>query len=72
MSRPRERRDSGEQDLFRSRLDQIINMCHELVLLAQAIDRPFLEARFGAAYSDELGMPPLPPPATTSPSCSAG
>ena len=24
--RPRERRESGKQDLFRSRLDQIINM----------------------------------------------
>ena len=39
MSRPRERRETGEQDLFRSRLDQIINMKHELVRLAQAIDR---------------------------------
>ena len=31
MSRPREKRETGEQDLFRSRLDQIINMNHELV-----------------------------------------
>lgn len=30
MSRPREKRETGEQDLFRSRLDQIINMKHEL------------------------------------------
>lgn len=37
MSRPRERGGTGEQDLFRSRLDQIINMKHELVRLAQAI-----------------------------------
>ncbi|MQW86094.1 IS5 family transposase [Sinorhizobium saheli] len=60
MSRPRERRETGEQDLFRSRLDQIINMRHELVRLAQAIDWPFLEHRFGAVYSDGPGMPPLP------------
>jgi transposase, IS5 family len=58
--KPRERRDEGEQDLFRSRLDQIIDMSHELVKLAQAIDWPFLEARFGEAYSDGPGMPPLP------------
>jgi IS5 family transposase len=30
--RPRERRESGEQDLFRSRLDQIIAMSHPLVV----------------------------------------
>ncbi len=60
MARPRERGDGGEQDLFRARLDQIINMEHELVRLAQAIDWPVLEERFGAVYSDGPGMPPLP------------
>ena len=60
MSRPREGRDKGEQDLFRSRLDQIINMKHELVRLADAIDWPHLEDRFGEVYSDGPGMPPLP------------
>jgi transposase, IS5 family len=60
MSRPREKRETGEQDLFRSRLDQIINMKHELVQLAQAIDWSALEACFGAVYSDGPGMPPLP------------
>ena len=60
MATPRERGDGGEQDLFRARLDQIINMEHELVRLAQAIDWPVLEARFGAVYSDGPGMPPLP------------
>ena len=60
MSRPREKRETGEQGLFRSRLDQIINMKHELVRLAQVIDWPVLEARFGAVYSDGPGMPPLP------------
>lgn len=60
MSRPREKRETGKQDLFRSRLDQIINMKHELVRLAQAIDWPVLEERFGAVYSDGPGMLPLP------------
>ncbi len=60
MSKPRERLDGDEQDLFRSRLDQILNMNHELVRLAQTIDWSVLEARFGALYSDGPGMPPLP------------
>src|SRR5215813_10304263 len=58
--RPRERRGTSEQDLFRSRLDQIIDMKHALVKLGQAIDWRFLEERFGAVYTDKPGQPPLP------------
>jgi transposase, IS5 family len=58
--RPRERRESGEQDLFRSRLDQIIAMSHPLVRLAKAINWRFLEEQFGAVYADGAGRPPLP------------
>src|ERR1700704_2594335 len=58
--RPRERRESGEQDLFRSRLDQIISMDHALVKLAWTIDWGFLEEKFGAVYKDGAGQPPLP------------
>lgn len=58
--RPRERRESGAQDLFRSRLDQIIDMDHALVKLARTIDWRFLEERFGAVYSEGVGQPPLP------------
>jgi IS5 family transposase len=47
MSKPRERRHSGEEDLFRSRLDQIINMKHELVQLAHAVGWAHLEECFG-------------------------
>src|SRR5215831_10187614 len=57
---PKERWESGEQDLFRSRLDQIIDLEHALVKLAKAIDWGFLEAKFGEAYSDKPGHPPLP------------
>ena len=46
--KPRERRETGEQDLFRARLDQIINMSHELVKLAKAISWRFIEERCGA------------------------
>ena len=38
MGKPRELRETGEQDLFRSRLDQIINMKHELVRLAASMN----------------------------------
>jgi transposase, IS5 family len=41
--RPKERRKSGEQDLFRLRLDQIIDLDHALVRIARAIDWRFLE-----------------------------
>jgi IS5 family transposase len=58
--RPKERRDSGQGDLLRSRLDAIIDQDHALVKLARTIDWSFLEQRFGAVYEDKLGRPPLP------------
>jgi hypothetical protein len=58
--RPRERRETGEQDLFRSRLDQIIDMNHPLAKLARTVDWRFLEGRFGEVYTDDPGHPPLP------------
>jgi len=58
--RPKERWESGEQDLFRARLDQIIDLEHALVKLAQTIDWRFLEGKFGAVYTDKPGHPPLP------------
>ncbi len=57
---PRERRETGEQDLFRSRLDQIIDLRHPLVKLARETDWPFLEKTFGEGYTDGPGQPPLP------------
>jgi transposase, IS5 family len=58
--RPKERRDSGQADLLRSRLDAIIDMNHALVKLARTIDWSFIEERFGAVYEDKPGRPPLP------------
>src|SRR5215208_6542787 len=57
--RPNERRETGQTDLFRARLDQIIDPSHALVKLARAIDWRFLEERFGAVYEDGPGRPPL-------------
>ena len=57
--KPRAHRETGQTDLFKARLDQIIDMGHELVRLARVIDWAFLEASFGAVYSDVAGQPPL-------------
>src|SRR5882672_12317887 len=51
--------DSGTQDLFRSKLRNIINLQHELVRLGELIDWGHLEAHF-AAYYREAGRPGLP------------
>ena len=58
--RPKERRESGQKDLFKARLDQIVDLDHALVKLAGAVDWRFLEDRFGAVYDDDPGRPPLP------------
>lgn len=58
--RPKERRETGQNDIFQSRLDQIIDLGHPLVKLAQKIDWVFLETKLGAAYTDRKGRPPLP------------
>ncbi|MEY9181283.1 hypothetical protein ABIG06_001565 [Bradyrhizobium sp. USDA 326] len=58
--RPRERSETGEQDLFRSRLDQIIDMKHPLRALGRTVDWRFPEERFGEVYTDDSGRPPLP------------
>src|SRR5215204_3396852 len=58
--RPKERRDTGQTDLFRARLGEIVDPTHALVKLAATIDWRFLEERFGAAYDDDPGRPPLP------------
>jgi IS5 family transposase len=57
MSKPR---DERQNDLFRPQLDQIINLHHPLVRLAQEIDWEFLARRFGAVCSAGPGQPPLP------------
>ena len=57
--KPRERRESGQVDLFKARLDQILDLDHALVKLAGRIDWAFLERSFGAVYTDGPGQPPL-------------
>ena len=60
--RPRERRESGEQDLFRSRLDQIIDMSHlgaacegdQLAVPGGAVWRGLYRWRRPAAVADAI------------------
>ena len=58
--RPTKRQDRGQQDLLRSRLDQIVDPAHALVRMARAIDWDFLEGKLDAAYTDGPGQPPCP------------
>ena len=57
--KPSEPIDHGEQDLFRARLDQILDMSHAKVKLANAIDWDFLARECGEKYSDKPGHPAL-------------
>jgi IS5 family transposase len=53
-------RDDRQKDLFRPALEQIIDMGHPLVRLADEIDWGFLERRFGEVYRPGDGHPRLP------------
>jgi hypothetical protein len=64
--RPRERRETGKQDLFRSRLDQIIDMNHALAKLARTVDWQFLEGRFRGGLHGRC-RPATPRAASSSP-----
>ena len=50
----------GQNDLFRARLDQIIDMRHELVRLGRLIDWPLIGRKLGEVYTEAPGQPPLP------------
>jgi transposase, IS5 family len=51
--RPKQHETTGGGDLFRARLDQIINMKHELVQLAGQIDWAWIDAEIAPLYSDK-------------------
>ncbi len=56
--KPKQQTDEGGQDLFRSRLDNIINPRHELVRLAAAIDWHRFDEAFAPLFCD-VGNPAL-------------
>jgi IS5 family transposase len=57
--RPKQQQKARHDDLFRARLDQIINMEHALVALADKIDRTWLDEQLAARFSDK-GRPAEP------------
>lgn len=54
-----QRGSRADADLFRSRLDQMIDMRHELVRLAKLVDWGFFDERFEPLYA-ETGRPGVP------------
>jgi IS5 family transposase len=54
------KRDMSQEDLFRTRLDQILDPKHPLVRLAGAIDWEYFEQEFGKYYVEKAGRPGKP------------
>ena len=50
-------RDGGQADMFRSRLDQILDLKHELVKLAAVVDWSGLERDLSGYYCADTGRP---------------
>jgi Transposase domain (DUF772) len=51
--RPKQHETTGSGDLFRARLEQIINMKHELVQLAGKLDWEWIDGEIAPLYSDQ-------------------
>jgi len=51
--RPKKRQPTGEDDLFQAKLDQIINLKHELVQLAGKTDWDWIDREIAPLYSDK-------------------
>ena len=51
--RPKKHETTGSNDLFRARLEQIINMKHELVQLAGKLDWDWLDNQIAPLFSDQ-------------------
>ena len=51
--RPKKHETTGEGDLFRARLDQIINLKHELAPLGGKIDWAWIDGEIAPLYSDK-------------------
>ena len=51
--RPKKHETTGSGDLLRARLEQIINMKHELVLLAGKIEWQWIDSEIAPLYSDK-------------------
>ena len=57
--RPKEPDGTEDLELFRSRLETIVDARHPLVRLAKLIDWRRFDEAFGAVYTDGVGRPVL-------------
>ena len=53
--RPKKRVETP--DMFRSRLDQLLDRSHPLYKMAEKIDWSIFEKEFGSTYHDTMGRP---------------
>ena len=60
--KPREPRESGQHDMFRSRLDQILDMGHEKVILSDKIDWQFCRTGWRRLYGRPRPSAAVEPP----------
>lgn len=58
--RPKKAGSEGQIDLFGTRLADLLNSEHPLFVLADRIDWPRFEAKFGVHFADASGRPALP------------
>src|SRR5829696_7359069 len=58
--RPKQATATPQDDLFRARLQNLVDPRHPLVRLAELIDWGRFEAEFGPLYTDGIGRPGLP------------
>ena len=57
--RPKQQPKARHDDLFRARLDRIVNMKHKLVILAAKIDWTWIDEQLAGCFSD-VGRPAEP------------
>jgi IS5 family transposase len=54
------KREQSQEELFKSRLDQMLDPRHPLFRLSNAIDWEFFEEEFGKFYTEKMGRPGKP------------
>ncbi|MBA7591712.1 hypothetical protein ES708_33873 [subsurface metagenome] len=54
------KRVQNQEELFKSRLDQMLSQRHQLYLLSKAIDWTYFEEKFGRLYTEKKGRPGKP------------
>lgn len=53
------RQNFGQQELFRSRLENLVDHNHALIILADKVNWEFFDEKFGSDFSDDTGRPAL-------------